>query len=261
MRWALIACLAGAGLAVGCDSFGSAGGPTSSADDATASAAVEITGASPEQEALLKAVLAGMGRPRIERVVIRDTEPGDVEVVVEDVKGSGVRGWWDAKVVALSFADQAEELGLPRVIAAAVRSSASRLVGPDEGPPRGACREITEEDAATLAAEHGAELVAFERLQPGRPALALTVSAADGARFLADGAEQLFGAYGSRGCAGSYLEVVDGEGLVWARAVASSDGLTSFNRYVREGLEACDDFSPVSVADPESYVEPPPCPA
>jgi len=237
---------------------------------ASAPVDVEVVGGSPEQRALLAEILAGMGTPLLERVVVREpdpiwnyAEPGDVEVVVEDVKGSGVRGWWDAWVVALSFGDRSEELCLPRVVAGMVRGDGSLLVGPDEPPPRPPCRDASEEDASALAARHGAVLVRFERLTPGMLAYAVTVAAPHPAGFLEAELERFSEGVWSlaTGCAGSYLEILDDDGgLVWAGGIAHSNGTTMFTHRIRKGLEGCD-LPPISIPDPETYVEPPPCPA
>jgi hypothetical protein len=289
MRWSLAACVAAAAVATACGSNPSGAGPgeqpTSSGADVEARAPcvpvdveltapstpvdIEVVGGSPEQRALLAEILAGMGAPRLERVVVRKPDPiwnyakrGDVEIVVEDMKGSGVRGWWDAWVVALTFGERSEEMCLPQVVAGTVRGEGSLFVGPDEPPPRPPCEDASEQDAAALAARHGAGLVKFERLTPSMPAYAVTVVATDPAGFLeaelarlSEGVWSLAG-----GCAGGYLEILDESGeFVWAGGTASSSGLTNWTHRIRKGLEGCD-LPPVSIPDPETYVEPPPCP-
>jgi len=82
----------------------------------------QVSGGTPQQQALLREVLAGLPRSQLSDLSItpsEDFEPQDASWVVLDVAAStsaeDVRGFWQALLVAGLFRDESEVRGLPYV--------------------------------------------------------------------------------------------------------------------------------------------------
>lgn len=192
---------------------------------------IEIEGASPEQRAILEALLAGlpstqMGRLRVEPEYDleperdeHDNPPADWDPTTPlgdalrllDPPRPDVRSQWELELVGMAFHRASAKSGLTPVVAASSQNGGpyfwedTRSEGPT--PDR---RDVQGRIQAAAAAT-GALLDRVEFLQPGGLAVAVTLAVPEAHGFLRHGLtafNQLSSEQG--GLAGTYLEVVDG---------------------------------------------------
>jgi hypothetical protein len=219
----------------------------------------KIVGASPKQEAVLREILAGIGRTRVETVeVARAAEnmpgPADAVQLKMRVPRDDRIANWHMELIANAFGARSRELGLPPVVFVSGDSGGEALV-PDPNAATG--RELTLAEAREIAvrireaaARHDAKVRRLQLIRPRRFAFVLELQTDDPAEFLLTGFEDVvrpLDELGTSGYDGRSVEVIDREG----KFVLGSGGWFS----VRRDLEAC---APVlSGFD----THPPPCPA
>src|SRR5918996_2566513 len=232
----------------------------------------KIVGGTPEQQAALREILAGIGPTSIERIEVGKPEPGWEPVGEDDVTVSfaieggpkNLRGEWEAWLVAGVFRDVSDTAGFPAVLVVDTNGDAVRLGRrvPAEPPPP---PEATPKPAQALAervrqaaAESGAELVDVSILEPAGLAFAVTLKTDDPAKFLKERVDPFLKLFDDRfqRYEGAYFRVVDEAGdTVWHAANASR--MTSGSHAVtRQELRGCDPI-PIFPAEPEDV--PPPC--
>jgi hypothetical protein len=252
--------------------------PSSGADsptDATidvSEVTTRIVGASPEQETILREILAGLGRDSlITSVQIRAPDgapdtPATVAVDIHLAAGDTLRREWELALAADAFAARSRELGLPRVAELFVDGSSDSSL--DGGEPFVDRREpITatglSEKIRAAAKESEARIHRLELLRPDNLAMAVELQVDDPARFLANRADSFLAAFPWPDTAkydGLLIEISDADGKVWSYSTAfSEDGSESIVGGIRRPeLAGCDPMPPVG--GPPDKPPPPPCP-
>jgi hypothetical protein len=218
-----------------------------------------IEGASPEQAALLREILGGIGRTDVEKITVLKAEkdmagPADAVQLIFDVPLEDRVANWHIELIARAFRERSRELGLPSLAFYSGGHGGAALT--DE--PRTPDHELTLAEARKVAARireaagrHGAKVRRLELIRPRRFAFVLELQVHDPAEFLVQGYNDVVQPLDERDIRGRYdgrsIEVVDGKG----EFVLGSGGWFS----VRRDLESC---APVITGFDTS---PPPCPA
>jgi len=226
-----------------------------------------ITGATPEQEALLREIIAGLGRETLVRsVLLRPPTTGEAGVVGIDVRVAArneVRADWERSLVVDAFAARSRAAGLPRVRQEFVNRALNSTL--DSGNPiQRRPIDADEISSAVIAGAEvsGARLLELELLQPNNLAASVTLVVDDPARYL----DERLGSFVARletpdaaRFDGLFIEVVDTNGaLVWSHShTVSEDGGEELWGDVRPGLEGC--APEFDVGGPPARVLPP-CP-
>lgn len=264
-----------AALAAGCG----AGTPVSSDVVGTARVEVEkhepmeirtqIVGASPEQECLLREILAGVDPSHVDKVVIAPVEPGwepfpegAVQIALSGPDTSEAS--WERILVAGAFGDRSADARLPTVEVFGEDGEATSRAGARSAlpGPTGEPKHDLEALAASLddaARQAGARLEELRLLSAWDAALAVTLRVdGDPAEFLAERLD-VFLAADKSGSAhspeGSLLQVLDRTGRV-IYASTSTERLGTFGTWIPWELEGCHD---TAMPRPADYA-PPPCP-
>ena len=206
-----------------------------------------------------------MGDTRIEQIRIGEPEAAwkpfarsGVEITVETHPASGLRGNWEAWIVAGAFRDRSVSEGLPSVVVLNTADGGARL-GPG-GPrkPRLVERRAVAAQLRSAAANAGAVPAELALLEPYGVAYAITLRVGDPAWFIKERLPSFLEAtdpfrdlYDGR-----YLEVVDAHGDPILRA-GHATRLSFGGHWARQDLAGC---NPIIHHRPWDY-EPPPCPA
>lgn len=245
-------------------------GPASREQEAAEIVSVEpsqvttkIVGASPEQERVLREILAGLGPTPLETVKVF-TElkgnwgaPPNAVGVSAKTEPPSRYAYWHAYLVGEAFSKRSFELGLPPVAVIADGQAAYRVGS--------GARELAEpavtlgeaQDQANrvrkLAEKNGAEVIRLDLLEPRRLAFAVELQAEDAAAFLLEGLMPTIGPLDTehhRGIDGVYIKVLDENGKPALELGAGG--------WVRKDLAGCSPFlhSRGQFAPPD-----PPCPA
>lgn len=219
----------------------------------------KILGASAKQAAVLREILAGIGRTRVETVEIAsaDENMGGPENAVQlkmRVPRDDRIANWHMELIANAFGELSRELGLPPVVFVSGDSGGGALV---RDPNAATGRELTLAEAREIAvrireaaSRHDAKVRRLQLIRPRRFAFVLELQTEHPAEFLLSGFEDVvrpLDELGTSGYDGRSIEVVDGEG----RVVLGSGGWLS----VRNDLKACAHV--ITGFD----TNPPPCPA
>ena len=260
-------------LVVGCGPARPSSGAASPTDATIGVSEVttRIVGASPEQETILREVLAGLGRDSLisaVKVRARDGAPDTPATVAMDIHlavGDSVRRDWELSLASNAFADRSRERGLPRVAELFVDGAISLSL--DNGEPFADRREpITAaalaEKISAAAKRSEARIGGLELLEPNNPAVAVELQVDDPAQFLARRAESFLSALpwpDTTKYDGLLIDISDAHGHVWSHATAVSEiGSESISGDIRPELAGCDPM-PASAGPPHRR-PPPPCP-
>ncbi len=221
----------------------------------------EITGATAEQEAMLREILAGLPGDHLDRIAVEmpaaewGAASGDVALRVDYPEAVRGRGNWEGGLVVGAFHDLSEERGLPRVVA---------LLSPQVGVGldrmrRPGLHPSHERDSVVLEAiirrAAGIELEKLEILKPYGYAAATRIRPAEPHGFLRHrltfflhGTTHHMGLWD-----GLYLEVVDaGAEPIYFTGVSRGIG---GGTYVRPDFACC-----VRQRGPRLAHPAPPCP-
>jgi hypothetical protein len=251
----------------GCGAAGQGGHDERSAGEGRLE--ITITGGSPQQEALLREILEGLGSPSFDRIEIgpadSDWAPFEAGAIGLTIHGSkDLRGHWQGELLAGVFAQRSSEQGLPQVVYFAGGLSASRIEGPDPQPGSPSPLSADEMDRIadrfrSLARANGARVLELEILRPDRYAFSATLATAEPARFLQNRLEKLLAIFefaDEKGYDGWHVRLVDQEGrFVWEQASVSAGALRGGLARTNPRYEACVGAS--SALDDT----PPPCPS
>jgi hypothetical protein len=233
---------------------------------------VEIVGASPKQETILREILAGLGRDtRIRSVHVTpagkdwDSDPDSVAVDPHMAPGEAVRGEWEVLLLADAFAHRSRSLNLQRVSALYINGeSDSSLDSGDPIEPREPVSSDTlSREVVSGAKASGARLVDLELLHPDNDAVAVKLQVDDPASFLDRRARVFLSTVQTPDMAhydGLFIEVVDAKGeLAWSSSLAVSEdgGETSWG-FIRPELAGCDPIP--RFGGPPTRPPRPPCP-
>ena len=153
-----------------------------------------IVGATPKQETILRAILAGLGQTVLEKVRISPadadwtpSEPNSVVAHIDFAKPDrNGRGFWEAALLAEAFARRSRQLHLQPVAAYETATDGTALDGPDQQRPkrRPIAAEELRSKATAAAKESGAKVLELRIVQPQQLALALTLQADNPADYL-----------------------------------------------------------------------------
>jgi hypothetical protein len=216
---------------------------------------MSITGGSPQQEALLREILEGLGSPSFDRIEIgpadSDWAPFEAGAVGLTIHGSkDLLGDWQGELLAGVFAQRSAEQGLPRVVYVAGGHSASRIEGPgtEPGSPSPLSADEMHQIAdrfRRVARANRAKVLELKILRPDRYAFSATLATAEPARFLQHRLEKLLAILeppGEKGYDGWHIRLVDQEGrFVWERASVSPGVLRGGLAQTNPRFEACVD--------------------
>jgi hypothetical protein len=265
VRKPLAAAIAAAFLMAGCMGDDDSEGVSALVKrDATRAAGIPITGASPAQRRVLRSILAGMGRTRIEGIELSEATGRwpDGDLVLFRVPRDDLRAEWDSHLVGGVFRDRSLTERLPTVAVVAAAHGASNVA---RANPDSSFRPFRAEDANAVLAgvEHaarksGAELERVELLQPEGLAVAARLQVSKPARFLSERWQTLVHELDADTARyeGRYLEIVDGRG----RPVLEEFGVSRL--HWGGGGPADRRYAGcvfIGISPPMSY-DPPPCP-
>lgn len=263
MRPALGA-LAVALLLIGCGPATESPSRDSSASVSPEEVTTKIVGATPEQETVLREILAGLGaETRIRSVVIRSDGDG-VSIDPHVEAGEPVRGDWEVWLLANAFGDRSREKHLQPVTALYVNGNVSSTFdSSDSVEPRDPITaEALEERVDVGARRSEASIDRLQLLEPNNPAVAVRLQVDDPASFIEQRADIFLSTVQTPDVTkydGLFIELVDADGeLAWSYAHAvSEDGEETLWGYVRPELSGCDSRS---FDGPPNKPPPPPCP-
>ena len=279
MRWTGAALLPLALLAVSCGpAQPSAGGEEPTIRSIPPSkVTTKIVGGTPEQQTILREVLAGLGADELAEAEIIEPgpwgtgDPGSVALLVPH-DPQDLRAEWQSWLLAQAFAERSQAEGLPPV--SDVTSDRDGNYSTNLGPlpdvakerPTVAAARIAAEKAQEVARSSGATVRRIEIVKPhGLGFLVELQVDGDPARFLRDGLPKVLEPIGGpdpfvdSAFEGDYTVVLDRSGeVVWRGAEASlGDGTIQIGGATRWSLEDC---SPYFRGGPPGR-GPPPCPA
>ena len=263
MRPALGA-LAVALLLIGCGPATDSPSRDSSASVLPEEVTTKIVGATPEQETVLREILAGLGaETRIKSVVITPDADG-VAIDPHLEPGEPVRGEWELWLLANAFSARSRERHLQPVTALYVNGEGrSSLDSLDPGMRRDpVTAEALEERVHAGAKKSDASIDRLQLLSPNNPAVAVRLEVDDPASFIEQRADSFLSIVQTPDAAaydGLFVELVDADGeLAWSYShAASEDGEEALWGYIRPDLSGCDSRS---FGGPPDKPPPPPCP-
>jgi len=183
-----------------------------------------VAGGSAEQRALLGAIVEGVGPSVLRSVTVATTDRG-AELVVEPARDAGLRGEWEAWLVAGAFRDRSHELALPTVVGLTFDGTWMDIEG---GPwsggldhPRALSREVHGADGRSSV--HFDE---YALLQPAGVVPAITFRTDDVGAFLDQYLSKFLGELGDpRRYEGFYFRIESPEGEpLWEWAGSSRLG-------------------------------------
>jgi hypothetical protein len=237
---------------------------------------VRIEGASRDQEALLREILAGLGGSAIEHVRLEpfdrigweeyeefgiEPSPEEIErnqgaaVVLEKPEEPDLRARWEHTLLGKAFCELSEQLGLPRVVWIQDADAGSAVGVSDVEVPEAPSRDEIEVAVQGAAARTGAIVDRLEILEPMGPAPAVRLAVAEPHAFLRHGLGgflELMG-HGDGRYFGSFVQVSDGElDSVWESGHHRYGGMSR----VRPDVECCDPYYRGTLDSPS----PPRCP-
>jgi hypothetical protein len=264
MRPALGA-LAVALLLIGCGPARESPSRASSASISPEEVTTKIVGATPEQETVLRKILAGLGaETRIRSVVIRPDGDG-VAIDPHVEAGDSVRGQWEVWLLADAFGDRSRELHLQPVTALYVNGEDNSSLSFDSVEPRDPITAEALADKVYAGAKKSeASVDGLQLLNPNNPAVAVRLEADDPASFIEQRADIFLRIVQTPDVAaydGLFVELVDADGeLAWSYSHAvSEEGEAALWGYIRPDLYGCDARSFRGQVD-KPPPPPPPCP-
>ena len=233
--------------------------------------ATTVEGGSARERALLRTVVAGMGKTSLRRIAIsppggRRESEGEkvVAITFTAIPGETARRQWDEWIVAGGFSRRLLAAGLPAVVDAADNRAAFTARPKLEGKPDP--QPLAKEREATIvrgirgsAQESGARVVSLEVHRPYGVAVALTLAPTNPASFLKTQLRPLLGRLDTfrPRLEGVYLTVLDEQrrlALEWGSWTRNPAG----SYWVRRDLADC---SPIRQSEPPGREPPPACPA
>jgi hypothetical protein len=237
-----------------------------------AAVTTKIVGATPKQEAVLREILAGLGKTVIKEIRVAPPrkpwtpfKPDSVVVRLETAKsGAKERAGWEAALVAEAFEARSRAMHLQPVAGYQTATGGIALDGPNEPEPDDRTpitREEIESGIVSGASEAGAEIVTLRIVEPRHLAAAVTLRVHDPASFLKHRLHTFLEAVPSpsnRQYDGLYVLVTDLDGkYVWVSAGTVGDTVSGGTEGARPDLEGC---YPNPWYGSATGKEPPPCP-
>jgi hypothetical protein len=272
---ALKASAAAVTLGLACVAVGCAGDDEEEAPQGRAQpslvAEITVAGGSPRERGVLRAVVSGMDRTTLKRVLIgpvrgrRNSDSGGrvVPLSFTAVAGPSVRPQWDEWIVAGAFSRRLLAVGLPAEVDASSRARAFTarpvLKGQPDPRPLGR-RQLNAIVKAIRAAakQSGGEVARLEIHRPYGVAVALVMSSREPARFLKTRLRPLMTSLDRQRprLEGLYLALLDDTrrlALEWGSWTRNPAG----TYWVRHDLANC---SPIEQSAPPGSEPPPDCP-
>ncbi|MGH3037686.1 MAG: DUF6281 family protein [Gaiellaceae bacterium] len=197
-----------------------------------------ISGGSDEQRELLVEIVAGIGPSLLTEVTVEPAN-GGAGLAVE-TGGEGLRGVWEAWLLAGAFRDASHERGLPAVVSLELDGAGPTAI--EGGPWQGQKAELRPLSRSILrAGDHsGAQPEEFGLLRPAGVVPAVTWHTNEPARFLSEHVPAYLRELGDlHGHEAFYFRVLDTRGeVVWEWAGSSRLGFETSG--TAPGLEGCD---------------------